>query len=192
MSELRVAAALGLSLFAATVAGAEQPACSKATVDLARAGDSIEVLHVTTGPDNKSHAARIRMPAVFTSYLGLQLAHFDFGDPANVVIVRGPPDLDIPLHPAPYREIFIVLSGGSTALLSDGTRHELGPGAVVLFEDVTGPGHGATIGPCGYVALDLQFKPAPPVPAAPAAAAATAAPTAVAAPGVAAAKAESR
>lgn len=133
--------------------------CIAEPLDLARVGKQVDVLHVFTGSDNKSHAEMKKIDAVLTTYLGLQLAHFDFGDPSNVVIVRGPANFDIPVHAAPYREIFVVLSGGSTVALSDGTRHRLKPGSVVLFEDVTGPGHGGKVGPCGYVALDLQFKP---------------------------------
>ena len=135
--------------------------CRAAAVDLARLGDDIAVNRVYTGADGKSHLDKTTWAAVKTTYLGLQLAHFALGDPSNVVLVRGPPNFDIPFHAAPYREIFIVLSGSSTSILSDGTRIELTPGSIVLFEDVTGPGHGGRVGPCGYVALDLQFKAVP-------------------------------
>jgi quercetin dioxygenase-like cupin family protein len=149
-----------LSLAAnSTEALAKAPRCRAAVVDLARLGDDIVVNRVYTGADGKSHLDKTTWAAVKTTYLGLQLAHFELGDPSNVVIVRGPPNFDIPFHAAPYREIFIVLSGSSTSILSDGTRIELTPGSILLFEDVTGPGHGGKIGPCGYVALDLQFKP---------------------------------
>ena len=151
-----------LSLVASSSeAMAKTSRCRAAAVNLARLGDDIAVNRVYTGADGKSHLDKTTWAAVKTTYLGLQLAHFELGDPSNVVIVRGPPDFDIPFHPAPYREIFIVLSGSSTSILSDGTRIELTPGSIVLFEDVTGPGHGGRVGPCGYVALDLQFKSAP-------------------------------
>ncbi len=149
-----------LSLAASSSQGlGKSPRCRAAVVDLARLGNDIAVNRVYTGTDGKSHLDRTTWDAVNTTYLGLQLAHFELGDPSNVVIVRGPPNFDIPFHAAPYREIFIVLSGSSTSILSDGTRIELTPGSILLFEDVTGPGHGGKAGPCGYVALDLQFKP---------------------------------
>lgn len=155
-----------LALGAATLACAKEPRCTAVPVDLGRLGDKVALFRVFTGADGKSHSETVSWEAVKTTYLGLQLAHFDFGDPSNVVIVRGPPNFDIPFHPAPYREIFIVLSGGSTSVLSDGTKLELKPGSVLLFEDVSGPGHGGKVGPCGYVALDLQFKPVLTAPAA--------------------------
>jgi hypothetical protein len=151
-----------LSLVASSAdALAKAPRCRAAVVNLARLGNDIVVNRVYTGTDGKSHLDKTTWGAVHTTYLGLQLAHFALGDPSNVVIVRGPPNFDIPFHAAPYREIFILLSGSSTSILSDGTRIELTPGSIILFEDVTGPGHGGKAGPCGYVALDLQFKPVP-------------------------------
>jgi quercetin dioxygenase-like cupin family protein len=87
------------------------------------------------------------------------LRQFELGNPAKVVIVSGPPDFDLPQHAAPYREIFMVLSGSVTATLSGGQSFAMKPGALILFEDTTGQGHGGKVGPCGYVSLDLQFKP---------------------------------
>jgi quercetin dioxygenase-like cupin family protein len=75
--------------------------------------------------------------------------------------VSGPPNFKLPFHPAPYREVFILLSGSSVMELSDGTSQHLKAGSVVFVEDVTGPGHGGSFGACGYVAMDLQFKPPP-------------------------------
>ena len=147
------------ALLLSVSAPSKEQRCASVGVDLGKRGDAIEVLHVFTGADGKSHADNQKFAAVKTTYLGLQLAHFEFGAPSNVVIVRGPANFPIPQHASPYREIFMILSGGSTVELSDGTHHALKPGSVVLFEDVTGLGHGGKVGPCGYVALDLQFKP---------------------------------
>jgi hypothetical protein len=83
------------------------------------------------------------------------------GNPSNVVIVSAPPSLDIAVHQALYREMFILISGESTLMLSDGSSFVSKPGTITLMEDTTGVGHGGKSGPCGYVALDLQFKSAP-------------------------------
>ena len=97
----------------------------------------------------------------YTNYLGIDLTQFGLGNPSNVVIVSAPPGLDIAVHQAPYREMFILISGESTLMLSDGSSFVSKPGTIILMEDTTGVGHGGKSGPCGYVALDLQFKSTP-------------------------------
>lgn len=137
-----------------------QPAdCAAEPVELAREGAQLEVFRVRTGLDGKSYGELVEIEGSGTTYLGALLMQFDLGDPSKVVVVRGPAGFRIPMHPAPYRELFLVLSGSSTAVLSGGQRHVLRPGSLILFEDTTGEGHGGFVGPCGYVALDLQFKP---------------------------------
>ncbi len=148
-----------LLLAAALPAAAVEPVCAPQGLPLTRDTTVIEVFHVVTRADGKSYGEMVPLKGSTTLYLGLALTQFGLGDPSNVVIVTGPPGFDIPLHPAPYREIFMVLSGSSTIRLSGGQSHILTPGSVVLFEDTTGAGHGGKVGPCGYVSLDLQFKP---------------------------------
>jgi hypothetical protein len=118
----------------------------------------IDVVRVYTGTDGLSHS-EIRHELGQTSiYLGAVLRQFQFGDPSNVVIVGGPPDFRIGRHASPYREIFLLLAGSSVIELSDGTEQPLKAGSLVLMEDTTGAGHGGRFGPCGYVAVDLQYK----------------------------------
>jgi hypothetical protein len=133
--------------------------CVAEPVDISRDTRILNILRVYTGTDGVSHAEVQNQPAQESTYLGALLRQFQLGAPSNVVIVSGPPDFRIPQHPAPYREIFLQLAGSSTIELSDGTRHPLHAGSVVLFEDLTGPGHAGLFGACGYVALDMQFKP---------------------------------
>jgi quercetin dioxygenase-like cupin family protein len=44
-------------------------------------------------------------------------------------------------HPSPRRQLYINLSGRLAVEVADGEVRELGPGAIVLVEDVTGTGH---------------------------------------------------
>jgi quercetin dioxygenase-like cupin family protein len=118
----------------------------------------IDVIHVTTGADGLSHGVVQPMEGATTVYLGATLRQFQLGSPSKVVIVTGPPNFKLPPHAAPYREMFLLLAGSTELQLSDGSRFPLRPGSAVLTEDTTGPGHGGQVGPCGYVALDLQFK----------------------------------
>ncbi len=154
-----LAALLGLSACATGLAG-NRTRCA-APLPISRDTAVLDVLHVYTGADGLSHADMQQQPGRTSTYLGALLRQFPFGDPSNVVIVSGPPDFHIPMHPSPYREIFLLLSGSSVIELSDGTRRPLQAGSLVLFEDVTGPGHAGAFGPCGYVAVDLQYKPKP-------------------------------
>ena len=87
---------------------------------------------------------------------GTILTEYDFGAATKVQIVVGPPNLDIPLHPAPYRESFLMLRGSVRMKLGNGDERELLPGDMTVFEDTTASrGHGGRTGPCGYVALDI-------------------------------------
>lgn len=44
-------------------------------------------------------------------------------------------------HPAPRRQLVIVLSGGIEIELADGERRQFGPGQLFLADDTTGQGH---------------------------------------------------
>jgi mannose-6-phosphate isomerase-like protein (cupin superfamily) len=44
-------------------------------------------------------------------------------------------------HPAPARQLMVVLSGRGAITVSDGETRELGPGDAVLLEDTFGAGH---------------------------------------------------
>lgn len=160
-------AALG-AVFASDAAGAA-PVCGPGSVDLARAVDVIEAVRLFKGADGQSQVETIKLQGKKGVYYGgkVRLNQFDLGDPTGVSLVYGEPGMDIPVHPAPYREIFIVLSGSSEIVLANGKVHALKPGSMVIAEDLGTPGRSGRAGPCGYVAIDLQFKtvaPAPPSP----------------------------
>jgi hypothetical protein len=119
---------------------------------------TLDVVRVYTGPGGRSRLEVLHRPGKFTPLFdtGKQLGLFDLGAADFVKIVVGPPDLDLPMHPAPYREAFLVIGGGADIVLGDGTRHSLTPGSVVLFEDTDATdGHAGRTGPCGYIAVDL-------------------------------------
>ena len=62
--------------------------------------------------------------------------------PATGIIFRqtsGNYDLD--WHPAPRRQYIINLDGGVKITASDGESREIGPGEVILVEDIKGKGH---------------------------------------------------
>jgi quercetin dioxygenase-like cupin family protein len=106
----------------------------------------INVTHVYTGADGLSHAEPQHEEADTSTYLGATLREFQLGDPSNVVLMTGPPNFAFPKHPAPYREIFLVLAGSMDLELSDGTTHSAEPGSLILFDDLTGAGHAGRFG----------------------------------------------
>lgn len=137
--------------------------CERLGADFARTGKIVKLYRAYTGDDGESKIETIDIKGEGGVYYGgkVSLTQFPLGDPTNVVIVYGHPNMEIPAHPPPYREIFLIVSGSSTAILKDGTRLHLTPGSMLLSEDMTSKsGRSGTSGPCGYVAIDFQYKPA--------------------------------
>jgi hypothetical protein len=50
-----------------------------------------------------------------------------------------------PLHPPRHRQIFIVLTGTTAFVASDGETREYGPGQMILMEDNNSKGHGSFV-----------------------------------------------
>ncbi len=162
-------ASTALSLFiAASPAMALKPPkgknCPKNEITLGQAVEILEVHRTFKGEDGESHIEKVSLPGTTKSYYDgkATLTQFDLGDPTRVMLVYGHPNIEIPKHPSPYREIFILLSGSSFMNMPDGSVIERKPGSMVIVEDQGTPGRSGRAGPCGYVALDLQFKDAPP------------------------------
>lgn len=59
----------------------------------------------------------------------------------GVIFRRSPADQFIDWHPAPRRQFVVTLSGHAEVEASDGEVRQIGPGTVMLAEDVTGKGH---------------------------------------------------
>ena len=79
--------------------------------------------------------------------------------PAQAVLfVTTPDDLrDTEPHPAPRRQLVIVLDGEFEIETTDGERRTLAPGEVALVEDTTGRGHVTRVSKGGarFVAVPL-------------------------------------
>ena len=143
----------------APVPTAIAPACPGWTATDFAAAPVIRRLRIyTDAKTGDSAIAETPMPPKRTPLMktGQILLEYNFGASSKVQIVVGPPNLDIPLHPAPYREAFLMLAGNLTMALGDGTRRELLPGDMTVFEDTDARiGHGGRTGPCGYVSLEI-------------------------------------
>lgn len=137
--------------------------CPALDASFARTGKILKVLRAYTGPDGDSKIETIDLEGKGGVFYGgkVTLTQWDLGDPTRTVIVYGHPNMDIPPHPSPYRELFLILSGSSWVTLADGSEYSLTPGSMLLSEDQNAKGRGGRSGPCGYVAIDVQFNDAP-------------------------------
>jgi hypothetical protein len=98
----------------------------------------VRYFRIYAGPDGESHFEDI----------GVELSPTASGSdlsvlyPATGVIFRrSPADQFIDWHPAPRRQFVVTLSGEAEVEASDGEVRQIGPGTVMLAEDVTGKGH---------------------------------------------------
>ena len=123
------------------------------------ATEYLDGYRVFTGPDGDSEVEPLRIEArripLWDTGKLLGIVDLPSAPTRAVQIVFGPPDLDLPLHPAPYKEMFVMLSGSCT-LRTAKFEAELLPGSVLLFEDVDATvGHGGRTGPNGYISVSI-------------------------------------
>jgi hypothetical protein len=100
------------------------------------------IWRVYSGADGKSHIAQETLP--MTPFVDTEGAH---GQAAPTQAVSGitfrvsPPGYVLSWHCAPRRQYSISLTGTAEIEVGDGTVARVGPGDVVLAEDLTGQGH---------------------------------------------------
>jgi quercetin dioxygenase-like cupin family protein len=100
------------------------------------------IWRVYSGADGRSHLGQVTLP--MKPFVDVEGAH---GEPAPTQPVTGitfrasPPGYVLDWHCAPRRQYSISLSGEAEIEVGDGTIARVGPGDVVLAEDLTGQGH---------------------------------------------------
>ena len=95
-----------------------------------------------SGADGQSHVAEL--PLAMKPFVDVEGAHGEgtATQPATGIIFRvSPPGYVLDWHCAPRRQYSISLSGTAEIEVGDGTVARVGPGDVVLAEDLTGQGH---------------------------------------------------
>jgi hypothetical protein len=113
----------------------EARASKKGTTDMPK------FWRVYSGGDGHSHLAEL--PMVMKPFTDKEGAHGE-GTPlqsAAIAFRVSPPGYELSWHCAPRRQYSISLSGTAEIEVGDGTKVRLGPGDVVLAEDLTGQGH---------------------------------------------------
>jgi hypothetical protein len=101
-----------------------------------------KIWRVYSGADGQSHIAEL--PLAMRPFVDTEGAHGEAGptQPVSGLTFRvSPPGYVLNWHCAPRRQYSISLSGMTEIEVGDGTVVRLGPGDVVLAEDLTGQGH---------------------------------------------------
>ena len=96
------------------------------------------IIRIYTGPDGASHFQEIE--PTLTSR-GDQSETGELIPGTGIVIRRFEPTRSNPWHHAPGRYAVFTLSGAVDIEIGDGTVRRLGPGDILIAEDVTGQGH---------------------------------------------------
>jgi quercetin dioxygenase-like cupin family protein len=101
-----------------------------------------KIFRVYTGEDGQSHIAE--EPLALQHFVDTEGAHGEGTplQPATGITFRlAPPGYVLSWHCAPRRQYTITLAGAAEIEVGDGTVVRVGPGDVLLAEDLTGQGH---------------------------------------------------
>ena len=100
------------------------------------------IWRVYSGPDGKSHIAEA--PLDMKPFVDSEGAHGEATPMQSVTCIAfrvSPPGYVLDWHCAPRRQYSITLAGQAEIEVGDGTVVRVGPGDVLLAEDLTGRGH---------------------------------------------------
>lgn len=107
----------------------------------ADAGDrpaAIEYVHNQETADGVSYFERKRMPFISRAGAGWETAPLSLD--GHQFVFAGA-DLDYAWHPAPQRQVVLVLTGGLAMEYGDDSHAEVAPGGFLIGEDTDGKGH---------------------------------------------------
>jgi hypothetical protein len=100
------------------------------------------IFRVYSGDDGKSHIDQVELP--LEPFVDTEGAHGE-GTPlqnaGGITFRVAPPGYVLDCHCAPRRQYTITLVGNAEIEVGDGTVQPVGPGDVLLAEDLTGVGH---------------------------------------------------
>ncbi len=100
------------------------------------------IWRVYSGDDGQSHFEEVTLP--MQSFVDVEGAHGEGTDLQNtqgITFRVSPPGYELGWHCAPRRQYTITLAGEAEIEVGDGTIKRIGPGDVLLAEDLTGQGH---------------------------------------------------
>ena len=116
------------------------------------------IIRIYTGSDGKSHFQEIEPQF---KPLGDQSESAELIPGSGIVVRRFAPRRTNPWHHAPAYAAVFTLSGAVDIEIGDGTVRRLGPGDVLIAEDLTGQGHVTReVGPEPRVSIFVPLSPA--------------------------------
>ena len=98
----------------------------------------MNVVRIYTGDDGQSHFEDVVIEMAESSAVG-RLSELLPGPGVQFREVAG--DYDLDFHNAPRRQLVVNLTGSVEIEIGDGTSRVLGPGSILLAEDLDGQGH---------------------------------------------------
>jgi len=101
-----------------------------------------KIWRVYSGADGRSHVEELALDMKpFTDTEGAHGEGTPLQAGTGIVFRVSPPGYRLDWHCAPRRQYSITLSGQAEIQVGDGTVVRVGPGDVLLAEDLTGQGH---------------------------------------------------
>jgi quercetin dioxygenase-like cupin family protein len=100
------------------------------------------IWRVYSGADGQSHIEAMTLP--MQSFVDVEGAHgegTELQHTTGITFRVSPPGYELGWHCAPRRQYSITLAGEAEVEVGDGTIKRIGPGDVLLAEDLTGQGH---------------------------------------------------
>jgi quercetin dioxygenase-like cupin family protein len=99
----------------------------------------VKITRVYHGDDDQTHFEDLELETHRVEGPGFSRTEVLVANATN--FASQPPGYFADWHPAPSRRYVTIVSGSAEIGVSDGETRTVVPGDVVLFEDVTGPGH---------------------------------------------------
>ena len=114
------------------------------------------IIRIYTGPDGKSHFQNIE-PKYESR--GDQSEAAELIPGSGIIVRRFEPTRSNPWHHAPGRYAVFTLSGAVDIEIGEGSVHRLGPGDILIAEDLTGQGHATReVGPEPRVSIFVPLQ----------------------------------
>jgi hypothetical protein len=98
----------------------------------------MDIVRVFTGADGQSHLEDVTVALKDFGMTG-RISELWPGRGVQFRTVAGNYQLDF--HTAPRRQLVVNLTGSVEIEVGDGTKRVLGPGSILLADDLTGQGH---------------------------------------------------
>jgi quercetin dioxygenase-like cupin family protein len=100
------------------------------------------IWRIYSGDDGQSHLEQLDLPMrPFTDVEGAHGESTPVQPTGGMSFRLAPPGYELGWHCAPRRQYSITLAGEAEIEVGDGTVQRVGPGDVLLAEDLTGQGH---------------------------------------------------